>query len=60
MTDLVDFASEGSDKGLKFIMPLVKNDTTACTKGEVIQVIMDSLLDITKLWSCYEEGDIPF
>lgn len=59
MTKLINFAAESNNQGLEFIMPLVKSRTEAYSKKEVIEIILNSVLDITKLWSCYDDGDIP-
>lgn len=56
VTDLVSFASEGND-AVKFIMPLVDTDNLqSLSKGEVVQLIIDSGMDIGKLWTCYRAG----
>jgi len=61
--DLTNFCAEGKTD-IKFLMPLVRAnvvsddfsevvDYTSLTKGEVVQIILDSGMDISKLWTCY-------
>lgn len=60
MSDISTFASEG--KKLEFIMPLVLaegEDMYSYTKDEVMGICESNGIDLTKLWSCYENGVIP-
>lgn len=54
VTDLISFCSE--NKSVEFIMPLIE-DMVPYTKREVINMLRPQL-DITKLWSCYQNVDI--
>ena len=65
MERIVGFCSEG-DATVKFLMPLIhweaNGETTqpvAMTKTEVVNTILKSGMDITKLWSCYRNEETP-
>jgi len=65
MEAIVGFCSEG-DAAVKFLMPLIywkANSETpqpvAMTKTEVVNTIIKSGMDITKLWSCYRNEETP-
>jgi 7-cyano-7-deazaguanine synthase len=58
MTNVINLASEPGDY-IEFIMPLLKTKSEALTKGEVVNIINDSILEFNDLWSCYEDGDLP-
>lgn len=58
LTNLVSLAAEQND-AVEFIMPLLKDKNTAMSKGEVLNTLLNSGMDITKLWSCYEAGELP-
>lgn len=57
MSSIVDFCSEDGDS-LKFLMPLIDHDT-ALTKGQVVQLILDTGMDISQLWTCYKAEQQP-
>lgn len=59
VTQLVDFCSEGGDS-VKFFGPLITYDGydwVPMTKGAVVQIILDSGVDMNKLWTCYKDGE---
>jgi len=56
-SDLVTFATEDKEP-FWTIMPLIVGGKPL-TKTEVIKVILDSGMDINKLWSCYTDNDVP-
>jgi len=58
MSDIVNLASEPGDE-IEFIMPLLKTPTAALTKGDVVTIIHKSVLEFSKLWSCYETNELP-
>ena len=64
MEDIVGFCSEG-DTIVKFLMPLIHWEANgeipqpvAMTKPQVITTILNSGMDITKLWSCYRNEEM--
>ena len=57
MQNAVAFCSEG-DTEIQFLMPLINNNV-ALTKAEVVGIILNSGMDIRKLWSCYKNMDTP-
>ena len=58
MTDVINIAAEQGDY-IEFIMPLIVSKDKVLTKGEVVSIINDSVLEFQYLWSCYEDGDLP-
>jgi len=58
MTNVINLASEPGDC-IEFIMPLLKTKSEALTKGEVVQIIDNSILEFQDLWSCYEDAELP-
>jgi len=54
MSHICSYASE--DKTIQFITPLIKNNV-ALTKKEVIDIIVNSGINIKHLWSCYGNAD---
>ena len=56
-SDLVTFCSEGDIK-FNVIMPLIENGIPM-TKTQVIKLIIESGLNISKLWSCYSNNNEP-
>lgn len=60
MSDISTFASEG--RKIEFIMPLVLTEGEemySYTKDEVMGICESNGIELTKLWSCYENGVIP-
>ncbi len=72
LTDIVSFASENNIE-VEFLMPLVTwvdehnkptKKSAGChpiplTKGDVLRIIIDAGLDLTKIWSCYHNTVKP-
>ena len=68
--DLTNFCTEG-ETSLQFLMPLVRvvgidrstmhrgEKYSPLSKGEVVQIILDSGMDISKLWTCYGHAYKP-
>lgn len=58
VTNIINYCSEPSAKKVNVVMPLVI-DGNAVSKSDVLEIIHDAGIDLNKLWSCYEDGDVP-
>lgn len=58
MNEIIDFSTEEGDS-VKFIMPLLIDETTSLTKSDIINIINNSGVNFNILWSCYHNSKLP-